>query len=99
MGQNKKSKLQALYCHQEHAARITNFKEKFNFPKLLLEQINAMTVYEMIIFQTLCFMYLFKNENTSSISKHTYVLKPIKKYTIRSKNVSFRPYQTKPLIC
>ena len=59
-----KSKLQALYRHQKHAARIINFKDKFTFAKPLFQQINAMTVYEMNIFQTLCFMYLCKNGNT-----------------------------------
>ena len=91
MGQYKKSKLQALYRHQKHATRITNFKGKFTSAKLLLEQINAMAVYEMNILQTLCFMYLFKNGSTPSIFKHTYTLKPINKYTVRSKNVLFKP--------
>ena len=67
------------------------------FPKikikdhLLLEQINAMTVYGMNIFQTLCFMYLCKNGNTPSIFKHIYMLKPINKYTTRSKNILLKP--------
>ena len=56
-----KSKLQALYGHQKNAARIINFKDKFTFAKPLL---GAMTVYEMNIFQILCFMYLCKNGNT-----------------------------------
>ena len=46
-----------------------------------------MTVYEMNIFQTLYFMYLCKNENTPSV----YALKPINKYTTRSKNILFKP--------
>ena len=66
-----KNKLQTLYRHQKHAARIINFKDKFTSAKPLLEQINALTVYEMNIFHTLCFMYLCKNENTPSIFKHT----------------------------
>ena len=59
-----KSTLQALYRHQKHAARIINFKDKFTSAKPLLEQFNAMTVYEMNIFQTLCFMYLCKKMET-----------------------------------
>ena len=50
-----------------------------------------MTVYEMNIFQTLCFMYLCKNVNTPPIFKHIYALKPINKYTTRSKNILFKP--------
>ena len=45
-----KSKLQALYHHQKHTARMINFKDKFTSATPLLEQINAMTVYEMKIF-------------------------------------------------
>ena len=47
-----KCKLKALYRHQKHAARMTNFKDKFTSAKPLLEQINAMTVHEMNIFLT-----------------------------------------------
>ena len=45
-----KSKLQALYHHQKHAARMINFKDKFASAKPLLEQINVMTVCKMNIF-------------------------------------------------
>ena len=88
--QNKR-KLQALYCHQKHAARIINFKDKFSSAKPLLEQINAMTVYEINIFQIPCFVYLCKNGNTPSDFKHIYTLKPISKYTTRSKNILLKP--------
>ena len=63
-----------------------NFIIKFTSAKPLLEQINAMTVYEM----TLCFTYLCKDGNTPSIFKHIYTLKPINKYTTRSKNILFK---------
>ena len=86
-----KSKLQALYHHQKHAARIIISKDKFYSAKSLFEQINGTTVYETNIFQTLCFMYLCKNENMQSIFKHTYTLKPVNKYTTRSKNVLLKP--------
>ena len=52
--------------------KIINFKGKFTSAKPLLEQINVMTVNEMNIFQTLCFMYLSKNGNTPSIFKQFY---------------------------
>ena len=42
MGHTNKSELQAIYCHQKHAARIINLKDKFTSAKTLLEQINAM---------------------------------------------------------
>ena len=87
-----KSNLQALCHHQKHAARIINFKDKFTSAKTLFEQINTMTVDQINIFQTLCFMYLCKNRNTSSIFKRIYTPKPINKYMPRSKNILFKPF-------
>ena len=66
-------------------------KDKFTSAQPLLEQVNAMTVYEMNIFQTLCFLYLCKSGNTPSILKHIYKLKPINKYAAISKNILFKP--------
>ena len=78
--------METFYRHQKHAARIINFTSAIP----LLEQINAMTVYEMNILQTLCFTYLCKDGNTPSIFKHIYTLKPVNKYTTRSKNILFK---------
>ena len=61
-------------CSKDH-----KFQRQITFAKPLLEQINAMTVYEMNILQTLSFMYLWKNGNESA-----------KKYAARSKNVLFK---------
>ena len=69
-----KRKLQAFYCYQKHVEMIINFKNKFTSTRPLLEQVNAMTVYEMNTFQTLCFTYICKNGNTPSIFKHIYTL-------------------------
>ena len=54
-----------------------------------------MTVYEMNIFHTLCFMYLCKKGKTPLIFKHIYIPKPINKYIARSKNVLFKPFYKK----
>ena len=56
-----------------------------------------MVLYEMNIFQTLCFMYLCKNGNTPSTFKHIYTLKPINKYSARSKNIFIKPLCKKNL--
>ena len=67
------------------------FKDKFTSAKPLLKQVNAMTMYEMNISQTVCFTYLCKNGNTPSIFKHIFTLKPINKYATISKNILFKP--------
>ena len=56
-----------------------------------------MTVYEMNIFQTLCFMYFCKSGNTPSIFKHIYTLRPYNKYTTKSKDALFNPFCQKIL--
>ena len=54
-----KSKLQALYCYQEHAARVVNFKDKLtSYIHYLNKLMQFHTVYEMNMFQIRCFMYL-----------------------------------------
>ena len=86
-----KSKLQAFYHHQKHAARIINLKNKFTSAKPLLEQINALTVYEMNIYCRHSALCIFVKIETPLIFKHIYTVKPINKYKTRSKNVSFKP--------
>ena len=84
--------------HKKDAARIINLKAKFTFVKpllALLEQINAVAVYEMNIFQTLCFVCFCKNGNTPSIFKHINMRRPSNKYTTRSKYVLFKPLYKK----
>ena len=75
------------------ATRFKTSKLSLNISKTKYSLFHSrgMTVYEMNIFQILCFMYLCKNGNTPSIFKHIYTLKPINKYTTRSKNILFKP--------
>ena len=63
------------------ATRFKTCKLSLNISKTKYSLFHSrgMTVYEMNIFQTLCFMYLCKNGNTPSILKHIYTLKPINK--------------------
>ena len=56
-------------CRNDH-----KFQKQITSTRPLLEQVNAMTMYEMNTFQTLCFMYICKNGNTPSIFKHIYTL-------------------------
>ena len=54
-----------------------------------------MTRYEINISQRLCFTYLCKNGSTMSIFKYIYTLKSFNEYTIKSKNVLFKPLYKK----
>ena len=51
-----KTKLEKLYRCQKHAARLINFKDKMTSAKPLLENMKALTVYELNVFNVLCFV-------------------------------------------
>ena len=91
MGQYKHKQTTSSLSPSETCNKGINFKDKFTSAKPLLEQVNAMTVHNMNIFQTLYFMYFCKNRNTPSIFKHIFTLKPINKYKTRSKEILFKP--------
>ena len=91
MGQYKQKSTKNSLSPAETCSKDQKFKDNFTSTKPLLEQINEMTVYEMNIYQTLCFMHLCKYGNSPSIFRHIYALKAMNKYTIRSKNVLFKP--------
>ena len=86
-----KSKLQTLYCHQKHAARIINFRDKFTHAKPLCEQTNTFTVYEMNIHQALCFMCLCKNGNASSNFQNVFKLRSNNKYKTTPADLLLKP--------
>ena len=62
-GSTHKSKLQGLYCHQKHAARVINFKNRYTHADPLLREIKALSVYGLNIFATLCLMYKCKKNH------------------------------------
>ena len=42
-----KSKLEGLYCHQKHAARIINFKDKFTLAQPLLHDMKSLNIFQI----------------------------------------------------
>ena len=82
-GSTNKSKLQSLYRHQKHASRIINFKDKFTHSKPLLQSMKVLNIFQINIFQTLCFMFKTIHNDTPEIFSH--VLNVIQnKYKTRS---------------
>ena len=78
-----KSKLQRLYRQQKHSARLIHFKDRFTHAKPLLEDMKALNVYELNVFNILCFMYKCKYNLSPNVFKDIYKLKPNNKYILR----------------
>ena len=45
------SKLEGLYRHQKHAARIINFKDRFTHAQPLLHEMKALNIFQINFFQ------------------------------------------------
>ena len=57
-----KSKLERLYCCQKHAARVIYHKDRYAHASPLLNDMKALNVFKLNIFNNLCFMYTCKQD-------------------------------------
>ena len=91
-GSTNKSKLESLYRHQKHASRIINFKDKFTHSKPLLQSMKVLNIFQLNLFQTLCFMFKTKHNDTPEIFAN--ILNVIQnKYTTRSSGRYYPPFK------
>jgi hypothetical protein len=86
-----KSKLVKLYRRQKHAARLINFKDRMTSAKPLLQDMKALTVYELNVFNVLCFVFKAKQKLCPLIFNDLYTLKSNNKYTLRDEGSLFEP--------
>ena len=61
------TKLKRVYLKQKHAVRIVFNNDKLTYSKPLLENLNALNVYQINIYQHLNFMHKFVNNQIPSI--------------------------------
>ncbi|XP_065658644.1 uncharacterized protein LOC136083166 [Hydra vulgaris] len=73
-GSTNKGKLEPLYRQQKHVAQLINFKGRFAHAKPLLYEMKVLNIYELNVFNTLCFMFQCKT-NLSPISFIIYIYK------------------------
>ena len=94
-GSTNKSKLEPLYRQQKHVARLINFKDRFTHAKPLLIELKVLNIYELNIFNVICFMFKCKN-NISPVPFHNlYNKKEKTKYILRNdNNICQSAYQT-----
>ena len=70
-----KSKLNCIYRTQKHAIRVIYFKDRYTHSKPLFDDIKAMNVYEINVFQILSFMFKCKNKLVPLIFEKITMLK------------------------
>ena len=86
-----KSKIERLYRQQKHSARLIYFKDCYTHAKPLLQQMNALNVYELNVFNILCFMYKCKYDLSPTVFHEIYKQKPKNKYQLRRNEPLYEP--------
>ena len=86
-----KTKLSSLYRNQKHAVRIINLKDRFTHAKPLFQGMKILSLFEINLFQILCFMFKCKVNLAPQIFQYLFTLKPENKYTTRSAGTLIEP--------
>ena len=60
LGQPSKIKLERLYRYQKHTVRVIYHKDRYTHASPLLNDMKALNVFKLNIFNILCFMYKCK---------------------------------------
>ena len=87
-----KSKLKTLLRRQKHAARIIHFKNNYTHARPLLQNMEALNVYQLNIQQTLLFMHKVKHGNIPTVFKNSFPLNSNKYGTKSTKSYFYKPF-------
>jgi hypothetical protein len=79
-----KTKLQSLYRSQKHALRTITFKNRLTHSKPIFDKLNILNIFEINVYQTLCFMFKCKIKTAPRIFHNLYTLNSPNKYAMRS---------------
>ena len=71
-----KSKLEGLYCHQKHAARLINCKYKLTHAQPLLHDMKALKIFQTNLFRIIYFNFKCKEKIASPIFQSLFTPKP-----------------------
>ena len=77
-----KSKSEGLNCHQKHAPRIINFKDRFTHDQPLLYDMKALNNFQINLFHIIFFMFKCKKKIALPILHNLFMPKPEYKYNI-----------------
>ena len=87
-----KSKLEGIYRHQKHMARIINFKDRFTHAQPLLHNMKALNIFEIDLFHMIFFMFKCKKKIAPFIFHNLFTPIPENKYHIRSRGKLTTPF-------
>ena len=90
-----KSKLEGLYRHQKHAARIINFKDRFTHAQPLLHNMKTLDIFQINLFHIIFFMFKCKKKIAPPIFHNLFIRIPENKYNIRSRGKLTKPFNRK----
>ena len=69
-----KSKLKKLNAQMKHASRIIMEKDKLTHARPLMRELKILNVYQLNIYQTICFMFKVKNNNIPEAFKNKFTI-------------------------
>ena len=79
-----KSKLERLYRCQKHAARVIYHKDWYTHASTLLNDMKALNVFKLNIFNILCFMYKCKQNLNPPVFRNIFTHRTKTKYALRN---------------
>ena len=79
-----KSKLKRLYRCQKHAARVIYHKDWYTHASPLLNDMKALNVFKLNIFNILCFMYKCKQNLNPPVFRNIFTHRTKTKYALRN---------------
>ena len=79
-----KSKLERLYCCQKHDARVIYHKDRYTHASRLLNDMKALNVFKLNIFNILCFMYKCKQNLNPPVFHNIFTHRTKTKYALRN---------------
>ena len=80
-----KSKLERLYRCQKHAPRVIYHKDWYTHTSPLLNDMKALNVFKLNIFNTLCFMYKCKQNLDPPVFRNIFTHRKKTKYALQNK--------------
>ena len=80
-----KSKLECLYHCQKHAPRVIYHRDWYTYASLLLNDMKALNVFKLNIFNILCFMYKCKQNLNPPVFRKIFTHRTKTKYAPRYK--------------
>ena len=79
-----KSKLERLYRCQKHAARVIYHKDRYTQASALSNDMKALNVFKLNIFNILCFMYKCKQNLNPTLFRNIFTHRTKTKYALRN---------------